>query len=135
MTSIDAPPVRATTLPLYRVNLHYGGNSGAVTGIGLDTAFPDDPAFEIEYAPYGVDSGLCLGAATTAISHEGVTLQPCSVSSKSVWVLDTCDSWDSFTDGGFFPVINGSDTNFSPPFVLTCPANGVPGRQAAWQLP
>jgi hypothetical protein len=91
--------------------------------------------FEIEYAPYGVDSGLCTGAATTAISHEGVTLQPCSVSSTSVWVVDTYDSWDSFTDGGFFPVINGSDTNFSPPFVLTCPANGVPGRQAAWQLP
>jgi hypothetical protein len=32
-------------------------------------------------------------------------------------------------------VINGPDINFSPPFVLTCPANGVPGRQAAWQLP
>jgi hypothetical protein len=30
-------------------------------------------------------------------------------------VVDTYHSWDSFTDGGFFPVIDGSDTNFSPP--------------------
>jgi hypothetical protein len=34
------------------------------------------------------------------------------VSSKSVWVVDTYDSWDSCTDDAFFPVINGSDTNF-----------------------
>ena len=41
-------------------------NSSAVAGEGLDTAFPDDLAFEIEYAPSGVDSGPCLGAATRA---------------------------------------------------------------------
>ena len=64
-----------------------------------------------------MDSGLCLGAATTAISREGVPLQLCGVSSKSVWVVDTCDSWDSFTDGAFFPVINGSDANFSQPYL------------------
>jgi hypothetical protein len=92
------------------LNLHYSG----------------DPAFEIEYAPYGVDSGLCMGTATTALSGEGVTLQPCGVSSKTVWVVDTYDSWHLFTNGGFFPLINGSDTNFSQPFVLTYPINGFP---------
>jgi hypothetical protein len=102
MASIDAPPVRATTLPLYRVNRHYGCNSSAVTGICLGTAFPDDPAFEIEYAPGGVDSGLCLGAATTAISHEGVTLQPCGVPSKSVW------SWTPTTRGTASPMARTS---------------------------
>jgi hypothetical protein len=102
MTSIDAPPVRATTLPLYGVYLHCGGSSGAATGIGLDTAFPDDPAFEIEYAPYGVDSGLCTGAATTAISHESVTLQPCGVSSESVW------SWTPTTRGTASPMAGSS---------------------------
>ena len=40
-----------------RVALHYGG--GAV-------GFPNDPAFENEYAPFGVDSGLCVGVAATA---------------------------------------------------------------------
>ena len=89
-------------------------------------AAQDDPAFEIEYAPYGVNSGLCMGTATTAISGEGVTLQPCGVSANTVWIVDTYDSWHLFTNGGFFPLINGSDTNFSQPFVLTYPKNGFP---------
>jgi hypothetical protein len=32
-----------------------------------------------------------------------------------VSVVDTCNSWDSFTDGAFFPVVYGSDTNFLQP--------------------
>ncbi len=99
------------------VNLHYGGGSvGAV----------DDPAFEIEYAPFGVQSGLCVGTATTAIQGEGVTLQPCGVSGKSVWILDTFDQPFTFFFHGEAPLINGSDTNFSHPFVLTYPRNGFP---------
>ena len=99
------------------VNLHYGGGSvGAV----------DDPAFEIEYAPFGVQSGLCVGTATTAIQGEGVTLQPCGVSAKSVWILDTFDQPFTFFFHGEAPLINGSDTNFSHPFVLTYPRNGFP---------
>ena len=36
--------------------------------------------------------GLCMGVAATAFNDEGVTLQPCGVSSKTVWVLDTLTS-------------------------------------------
>ena len=39
-----------------------------------------------------MDSGLCLGVATTAFQDEGVTLQPCGVSAKTVWIVDTFDS-------------------------------------------
>jgi hypothetical protein len=92
--------------------LHYGG---------LAQGFPNDPAFENEYAPFGVDSGLCLGVATTAFNDEGVTLQPCGVSSKTVWILDYLDSWSTFIHGGYVPLINGSNTNFSHPEVLTYP--------------
>ena len=102
------------------------------TGKGF---FPDDPAFENEYAPFGVDSGLCLGLAATASSDEGVTLQPCGVSSKTVWVLDTYDQYSFLTalrDG--VPLINGSDTNFSQPFVLTYPNNGFPTDKPRPQL-
>ena len=56
---------------------------------------PNVPAFENEYAPFGVDSGLCMGVATTAVNGEGVTLQPCGVSANTVWILDTYDSWDA----------------------------------------
>jgi hypothetical protein len=94
------------------VALHYGG---------LAKGFPNDPAFENEYAPFGVDSGLCLGVATTAFNDEGVTLQPCGVSANTVWILDYLDSWSTFIHGGYVPLINGSDTNFSHPEVLTYP--------------
>ena len=66
------------------VNLHYGGGGHQANG----KPTPDDPAVELEYAPFGVDSGLCVGLATTAISGEGVSLQPCGVSAKTVWILD-----------------------------------------------
>jgi hypothetical protein len=94
------------------VALHYGG---------LAAGFPNDPAFENEYAPFGVDSGLCVGVATTAFNDEGVTLQPCGVSANTVWILDFQDSWSTFIHGGYVPLINGSDTNFSHPEVLTYP--------------
>ena len=98
------------------VNLHYGGGAAG---------FPNDFAFENEYAPFGVDSGLCLGVAATAFQHEGVTLQPCGVSSKTVWIVDTFDSPTTLFNG-YVPLINGSDTNFSHPFVLTYPNNSFP---------
>src|SRR6202041_3072281 len=86
------------------VDLHYGGGAAG---------FPNDPAFENEYAPFGVDSGLCLGVAATAFNDEGVTLRPGGVSSTTVWILDYLDSWSTFIHGGYVPLINGSDTNFS----------------------
>jgi hypothetical protein len=100
------------------LNLHYGSGSIGHGGI-------NQPAGEIEYSPYGVASGLCVGLASTAVSGEGVTLQPCGVSSKTVWVVDEYDQSLLLTRG-YVPLINGSDTNFSHPFVLQYPAGGYP---------
>ncbi|MGO8893030.1 MAG: hypothetical protein ACLQB1_25575 [Streptosporangiaceae bacterium] len=158
--------------------LHYGG--GSTLPSGVKTA--DDPAFEVEYSPYGVQSGLCVGVGATAAQGGKVSLQPCGVSSKTVWIADvglvpgtpttsvttiadakvvTCTlshhhckapptvtvsqtttstttlgspaSIDNYlTDDptalehGYAPVINGSNTNFSHPFVLTYSASGSP---------
>jgi len=107
------------------VNLHYGNGSVAAV---------DEPAFELEYSPFGVGSGLCVGTATTAIQGEGVTLQPCGVSAKTVWILDTFDQPFTFFFRGEAPAINGSDTNFSHPFVLTYPSNGFPTDKPRPQL-
>ena len=106
------------------VDLHYGGGA---------KGFPNDFAFENEYAPFGVDSGLCLGVAATAFNDEGVTLQPCGVSSKTVWIVDTFDSPTTLFNG-YVPLINGSDTNFSHPFVLTYPNNSFPTDMPRPQL-
>jgi hypothetical protein len=114
------------------VALHYGC-SGAVNGIPCGPTAVDDPAFEIEYAPYGVYSGMCVGLAATAVQGEGVTLQPCGVSSKTVWIADTNDSPATITHG-YVPLINGSDTNFSHPFVLDYPHAGYPTDKPRPQL-
>ena len=105
------------------VALHYGcagqfGNNSCTRGV-------DDPAFEVEYAPYGVDSGLCVGVARTAYQNEHVSLQPCGVTSRTVWIVDTNDSPATLRHD-YVPLINGSDMNFSHPFVLTYPKNGFP---------
>jgi hypothetical protein len=119
------------------VALHYGCIAGAPGNFpdcyGFNTAV-NDPAFEIEYAPFGVDSGLCMGLAATAVSGEGVTLQPCGVSSKTVWIVDIFDSLNTTFAGGYVPLINGSDTNFSQPFVLTYPGSGQPTDKPRPQL-
>jgi hypothetical protein len=103
----------AAALVSPEVDLHYGAGA---------TGFPDDAAFEVQYSPYGVDSGLCAGVAATAISGEKVTLEPCGVSSKTLWIVDSADT----VAHGYVPLINGSDTNFSQPFVLTYPAAAYP---------
>ena len=45
------------------VALHYGCNGANGGPFVTCAAGVDDPAFEAEYAPYGVDSGLCVGVA------------------------------------------------------------------------
>jgi hypothetical protein len=74
-----------------------------------------------------------MGVAATAFNDEGVTLQPCGVSSKTVWIADIFDSPDTLFNG-YVPAINGSDTNFSQPFVLTYPASSVPTDKPRAQL-
>ncbi len=90
------------------------------------------PAFENEYAPFGVDSGLCSGVAATAFQGEGVTLQPCGASSKTIWIVDFHAA--NFNNFPGVPLINGSNTNFSHPFVLTYPANANPSDKPRVQL-
>ncbi len=170
------------------VELHYGGGSTLPNG----TKTADDPAFEIEYSPYGVGSGLCVGVGKTAAQGGKVSLQPCGVTSKTVWIADvgldpgkpnstvttianvnerervttfpstgpttapsitysntttttttlgspaTIDNYltddPTALDHGYAPVINGSNTNFSHPFVLTYSSTGSPTDEPRPQL-
>ena len=133
------PSIQGTTADFYAaglvssaVALHYG----CVQGSNFPNCFAtsvDDPAIELEYSPYGVDSGLCVGVASTAFQKEGVTLQPCGVSAKTVWIIDANDS-PATLRAGYVPLINGSDTNFSHPFVLTYPGSGFPTDKPRPQL-
>ena len=132
------------------LDLHYGGagcEDYDATTAKCITFYPDDAAFELEYSPYGVDSGLCMGTATTAVNGTKVSLQPCGVTAKTTWIIDVADitptptpiptdtsppavvrpAIDAAPAGAvYLPLINGSGTNFSHPAVLTYPQNSYP---------
>lgn len=83
-------------------------------------------AWEIEYAPYGADTGLCAGIAgggaggITGLPFNGdpVSLQPCGESADTVWI--------ALPGKGWFQAINGATSSFSHPFVLTYPSGASP---------
>jgi hypothetical protein len=116
------------------VALHYG----CIVGVNFPDCFGQKVvstnlnAFELEYAPFGADTGLCMGVGATAASGTKVSLQPCGVSSKTVWIEDWVDGMTP--SGAGIPLINGSDTNFSHPFVLTYPASAYPTDKPRPQL-
>ena len=104
--------------------------AAGLVSASLDLHYSHFAAFEFQYSPHGVDSGLCAGVASTAANGTPVVLVPCGSTAKSVWVVD---SYDTIT-GHYVPLINGSDTNFSHPYVLTYPARSFPADHPRAQL-
>jgi hypothetical protein len=80
------------------VNSHYGGLL----------------AVQQEYAPFGIGTDLCVGLAKVAYQNEGLTLQPCDVSPRTVWIIDTPDSHVPM----YFPIVNASTRGFERPFAM-----------------
>jgi hypothetical protein len=96
------------------------------------THYPLFAVIELNWSPFGNQSGWCAGVSQ-ATANRQVTLQPCGETAKTVWVADRINS----TNGtnclipanppvsagdptvNFCPLINGGDTNFSQPLVLT----------------
>lgn len=95
--------------------------------------YPFFQVFEMEWSPNGNGSGLCAGVAVGGVNGENVTLQPCGVSAKTVWIADRnnstlgTDCRNTVTPPvsagdpsvNFCPWVNGADTNFSNPLVAT----------------
>jgi hypothetical protein len=83
----------------------------------VNSHYGDLPAAMIEYAPFGNPTGLCVGLTKTAFQGEGLTLQPCTVGTRTVWIIDTAVS----PTAGYFAVISGSTTDFARPFAMHYP--------------
>jgi len=129
------------------VALQYGCTA-AVFGVCDGQGQGDYWAYEFMYSPYGVQTGLCVGVAATAVAGEKVTLQPCGVSGKTIWIAATPwlyygnktvpagvnvhDTLSWYQPG--VPLINGSDVNFSAPYGLTYPASSYPTDEPRPQL-
>ena len=86
----------------------------------VNAHFSGEFAVQIEYAPYGHPTGLCTAVATTAYQNEGLSLQPCSTPGVTIWILDTADASNAKP---YFPIVNGSDTDFVHPFAMTILGN------------
>ncbi len=87
------------------------------------TPYDSLEAYEIEYAPFGAGTGLCVGVPTTPADGTRVDLEPCGVSAKTVWIPDSTNPITT-TDA---PLINGAtDNNFSDPYVLSTLLPGLP---------
>lgn len=102
----------------------YAGRVSSLYAAGLVSesfayAYGHDLGFEIQYTPYGVDSGLCVGTATKAGSGTPVVLEPCGQTAKTVWALDNHNVSYKQAAAGYVLLINGSNTNFADPYVLT----------------
>ena len=132
----------AANLVIAATALHYGciatapgGTSRTVPSTSPSAAPGRDSnylAFENEYSPFGVDSGLCMGLATTAFSDEGVTLQPCGVSAKTVWILDTLDQqFTSRLGERVRPADQRLEHQLLPAVRPDLPEQRLPDRQAA----
>jgi hypothetical protein len=80
----------------------------------LDVNYGPDPVYEFQYEPGGINSGECLGIASGPGQGTQVTLQPCGKTANTAWIYDTAAA-----SGGYVPYINGSDTQYPAPYVLT----------------
>ena len=135
--SSNADPAEDFTVSLQGTVNEFAG-AGLLPSGALTLHYGDDIAWEIEYSPNGVDSGLCVGIAslfTAPGNNTPVSLQACGVSARTVWVTASANA----QRGGIFtfpyvPLINGADTNFSHPYVLTYPQNGNPNDKPRPQL-
>jgi len=77
-------------------------------------------ASQLEYAPLGVPTGLCVGVAADPYQNEALSLQSCTVSGLTVWIIGT--SLSPATAGmGFFPIVSGATSDFSRPFAMSYP--------------
>jgi hypothetical protein len=77
-------------------------------------------ASQLEYAPLGVPSGLCVGTAVNPYQNEALSLQSCAVAGRTVWVIGTSLS-PATAVHGFFPIVSGATSDFSHPFTMSYP--------------
>jgi hypothetical protein len=94
--------------------------------------WPSQQMYEYEYDPFGQESNLCIGTATDAANGTELSLQPCGVNDQTLWLPDT-----HATVNGYEPIIAGSDTRSTGPWVITAasPGGALTTRELASPAP
>jgi len=111
---------------------HWGGTCAQVSTMTHKCVqhYPNDWAYQIEYAPDGVPSGLCVGVENPATDGTKVVLERCGSGGRTTWVVDANASLGNSN----VPLINGSDTNVKDPYVLNFPGSSAPMNMPSPQL-
>jgi hypothetical protein len=87
------------------------------------------PVYESNWAPFGNQSGLCVGVKVAGRDNEPVTLQNCGATARTLWVGDMHAKVTNHKMR-YFPWVNASDPDFSHPLVLTVDQSSAhPGNQ------
>lgn len=90
---------------------------------GLDALYGSLTAIQVQYAPYGAPTSLCVGVDTTPGPGAPVTLEPCGKTAKTVWILDPVTT----KAGSFDALISGATaSDFQHPASLTALLPRVP---------
>jgi hypothetical protein len=96
----------------------------------VNSHYGDLDAAQIQFAPFGDESGLCVGLAKAASQGAGLTLQPCEVPGTTVFIIDMPHA----TADGYFPILNASTTDFSRPFAMSYPRDQYATDQRLQQI-
>jgi hypothetical protein len=101
------------------------GNVSTYYALGLVSADVNShygtlTASQLEYAPSGMRTGLCVGVASDPFENEALSLQPCTVPGRTVWIIGTTLS-PATAAAHLFPIVSGATTDFSRPFAMSYP--------------
>ena len=106
-------------------------NSASVACIDFAGSEPsgiDYPAYELNWTPYGNESGYCAGTVGTPYNGKQVKLVTCGKSEGSLLI----DEGNDLTTGGltYDSYITGATSQFSHPYVLSVdPGSAGPANQ------
>ena len=95
--------------------------AGLVQG-GLNALYGGLFAYEIEYTPGHSPTDLCLGVASAPGSGTPVTLQPCGMNAKTIWIFDPQPA----STGTYVLISAATSRDFQHPAALTALAPGFP---------
>jgi hypothetical protein len=86
----------------------------------VNNHYATQTASQLEYAPSGMRTGLCVGVATDPFENDALSLQPCTVPGRTVWIIATRLS-PATAAAGLFPIVSRATSDFARPFAMSYP--------------
>ena len=110
-------------------DLHRGLNTPP-----FDTSFAALSAYEIQYAPSGVPSGLCVGTFPGQLAQAGfkLRLEPCGLIRTVVWVVFGGQFAGEKITSGYDVLINAATDSLSDPLALNYPVGSPTDMPRPW---